>query len=44
MVAVTFGYTPVPIAEFGPDRLIDHFDQLWDAVASLEPAWSAGSP
>ena len=44
VVAVTFGYTPVPIAEFAPDRLIDHFDQLWDAVASLEPAWSVGSP
>ena len=36
VVAVTFGYTPVPVAEFGPDRLIDHFDQLWDAVAGLE--------
>jgi phosphoglycolate phosphatase len=40
VVAVTFGYTPVPVAEFGPDRLIDHFDQLWDAVASL----GVGSP
>ena len=26
VVAVTFGYTPVPVATFGPDRLIDHFD------------------
>ncbi len=35
VVAVTFGYTPVPIAEFHPDRLIDHYDELWDAVAAL---------
>ena len=35
VVAVTFGYTPVPVATFGPDRLIDHFDELWDAVAGL---------
>ena len=35
VVAVTFGYTPVPVASFGPDRLIDHFDELWDAVAGL---------
>ncbi len=37
VVAVTFGYTPEPIATFSPDRLIDHFDKLWDAVASLGP-------
>jgi phosphoglycolate phosphatase len=35
VVAVTFGYTPEPVATFGPDRLIDHFDELWNAVASL---------
>ncbi len=44
VVAVTFGYTPEPVASFGPDRLIDHFDQLWDAVASLEPFSGAASP
>ncbi len=38
VVAVTFGYTPVPVATFGPDRLIDRFDELWDAVASLGSA------
>ena len=37
VVAVTFGYTPEPVATFGPDRLIGHFDELWDAVASLRP-------
>ncbi len=35
VVAVSFGYTPVPVAAFKPDRLIDHFDALWEAVASL---------
>ena len=44
VVAVTFGYTPEPVATFGPDRLIDHFDQLWDAVASLGPFSGIASP
>ncbi len=44
VVAVTFGYTPVPVATFGPDRLIDHFDALWEAVASLEPLSGIASP
>jgi len=35
VVGVTFGYTPRPVAEFGPDRLISHFDDLWPAIAEL---------
>jgi phosphoglycolate phosphatase len=35
VVAVTFGYTDVPVHELGPDRVIDHFDGLFDAVQSL---------
>jgi phosphoglycolate phosphatase len=35
VVAVTFGYTPEPVATFGPDVLIDHFDELWGALAGL---------
>lgn len=35
VVAVDFGYTDEPIESFGPDRVISHFDQLWDAVAAL---------
>jgi phosphoglycolate phosphatase len=35
MVAVDFGYTDVPPAEFGADRLIGHFDALPDAVREL---------
>ena len=40
VVAVEFGYSPLPVAELGADRVIAHFDQLWDAVATLE----IGSP
>jgi phosphoglycolate phosphatase len=35
VVAVDFGYTPIPVSELGPDRVISHFDELWDAVAEL---------
>jgi len=38
VVAFTFGYTDQPVATFAPDRVIDHFDALWDAVESLSPA------
>jgi phosphoglycolate phosphatase len=34
-VAVTFGYTDVPVQQLGPDRIIDHFDQLFEAVQGL---------
>jgi phosphoglycolate phosphatase len=27
-IAVTFGYTPRPVAEFGPDALIDHYREF----------------
>lgn len=35
VVAVDFGYTDIPVAQLGPDRVISHFDALWDAVAEL---------
>lgn len=35
VVAVDFGYTDVHVSELGPDRVIGHFDQLWDAVVEL---------
>ena len=35
VVAVDFGYTPIRVSELGPDRVISHFDELWDAVADL---------
>jgi phosphoglycolate phosphatase len=37
VVAVDFGYTPTPAAEFGADRLISHFDALPAAVRDLVP-------
>ena len=35
VVAVSFGYSTVPATELGADRLIDHFDELPGALASL---------
>lgn len=35
VMAVPFGYTPRPVAEFNPDVLIQHFDEAWDAVTAL---------
>ena len=35
VVAVDFGYSEAPIAKFGPDRLISHFDELVPAVFEL---------
>lgn len=35
VVAVSFGYTDVPVSELGPDRIIDHYDELFGAVTGL---------
>lgn len=35
VVAVNFGYTPLPVETFSPDRVISHFDELYDAVTEL---------
>jgi phosphoglycolate phosphatase len=35
VIAVDFGYTDVPVAELGPDRVISHFRELSSACASL---------
>ena len=35
VVAVDFGYTDIPVAELGPDRVISHFDALDEAVRAL---------
>lgn len=39
VVAVNFGYTELPVETFEPDRVIGHFDQLWDAVETLSSAF-----
>jgi phosphoglycolate phosphatase len=35
VVAVDFGYTDTPVSELGPDRIISHFDDLWQATAEI---------
>jgi phosphoglycolate phosphatase len=35
IVAVDFGYSDPPVARLSPDRVISHFDQLWDAAEAL---------
>jgi phosphoglycolate phosphatase len=35
VIAVPFGYTPRPVEEFGPDRMITHFDQAYEAIQDL---------
>jgi phosphoglycolate phosphatase len=38
VVAVDFGYNDVPVTELGPDRVISHFDDLFEAVRGLTNA------
>jgi phosphoglycolate phosphatase len=38
IVAVEFGYTEIPVAELGPDKIISHFDELPGAIFDLV-AW-----
>jgi phosphoglycolate phosphatase len=35
IIAVDFGYTDTPIDRLGPDRVISHFDELWEAAHAL---------
>ncbi|MFN3252096.1 phosphoglycolate phosphatase [Roseibium album] len=35
VIAVDFGYTPVPVSELGPDKVISHFDELGAAIETL---------
>jgi phosphoglycolate phosphatase len=37
VIAVDFGYTPIPVTHFAPDRVISHFDELAAAVDALVP-------
>lgn len=36
-IVVSFGYTQIPPADLGADRLIDHFDALIPTLQTLEP-------
>jgi phosphoglycolate phosphatase len=44
VVAMTFGYTDQPVANYAPDRAIDHFDDLWSAVAEVAGSLSGPDP
>ena len=35
VIAVPFGYTPKPVQDFGPDRMINHFDEAYEAIQDL---------
>jgi phosphoglycolate phosphatase len=35
VIGVPFGYTPRPVSEFGPDRMINHFDEAHEAIQDL---------
>lgn len=35
VIGVPFGYTPRPVEEFGPDRMITHFDEAYEAIQDL---------
>jgi phosphoglycolate phosphatase len=37
VIAVDFGYTETPVSTLGPDRIIDHFERLPQAVFDLLP-------
>ena len=38
VIAVDFGYSERPVSEYGPDRIIGHFEQLPAAVAAISVA------
>lgn len=44
VVAVTFGYSPKPVAELGAHRLIDRYDDLYDAAVALLPGVLPAAP
>ena len=44
VIAVDFGYTDAPVADLGPDRVIGHFDDLWEAVADIRALARAPAP
>lgn len=37
VIAVPFGYTPRPVAELGPDMVIRHYDEAYEAIIGLLP-------
>ena len=41
-IALSFGYTRVPVGELGADIVIDHYDAFPDALRRLAPEAFAG--
>lgn len=35
VIAVPFGYTPQHVSTFNPDRVVEHYDDMWEAVTAL---------
>jgi phosphoglycolate phosphatase len=35
VIAVPFGYTPRPVSEFNPDKLVTHYDEMWHVAMEL---------
>jgi phosphoglycolate phosphatase len=35
VIGVSFGYTPRPVVEYGPDHIVDHFNEIWPVLESL---------
>ena len=35
ILAVPFGYTARPVAEFSPDAIVGHYDDMWTAIERL---------
>ena len=35
VIAVPFGYTPRPVAEYEPDHVIGHYDEAWEVIDRL---------
>lgn len=44
VVAVDFGYSDQPVATYKPNRVISHYDALWDAVADIGHGTGLGVP
>lgn len=38
VIAVDFGYTPIPVTELGPDKVISHFNELSAAIRDVRVA------
>ncbi len=35
VIGVPFGYTPKPVEDYGPDRMIRHYDEAYEAILDL---------